>query len=69
MNKIRARWQDRCKRSFPGQLCALRKFQVIEGPNALRQIAFNAFHSFLKELQKNAGCIRMWQLIFFLKKC
>ena len=26
VNKIRVRGQDRCKRSFPGQRCALRKF-------------------------------------------
>ena len=26
INKIRVRGQDRCKRSFPGQRCALRKF-------------------------------------------
>ena len=52
--------QDRCKRSYPEQSCAMRKFQVIEGPNVLHQIAFYAFHSFLKEVQTNAGCIRMW---------
>ena len=54
------RGQDRCKRSFSGQRCALRKFQVIEGPNALHQITFYAFHAFLKEVQTNAGYIRMW---------
>ena len=52
--------QDRCKRSYPEQSCGMRKFQVIEGPNVLHQIAFYAFHSFLKEVQTNAGCIRMW---------
>ena len=33
----------------------LLKFQVIEGPNARNPIAFNAFHSFLEEVQTNAG--------------
>ena len=67
INKIRVRGQDRCKRSFPGQRCALRKFQVIEGPNALHQIAFNAFHSFLKEVQ-TTGCICMWHA-FVIETC
>ena len=49
--------------------CALQKFhitdaktrvirlRVIESPNALDQIAFCAFHSFLVEVQTNAGYI------------
>ena len=49
------------------QRCALRKFlvtdgrntrirlRVIEGPNARDQTALCAFHSFLVEVQKNAG--------------
>ena len=36
---------------------ALRKFHVIEGQNARDQIAFYAFHSFLVEVQTNAGYI------------
>ena len=36
---------------------ALRKFHVIEGPNARDQVAFFAFHSFLVEDQANAGYI------------
>ena len=36
---------------------ALRKFHVIEGLNARDQIAFYAFHSFLVEVQTNAGYI------------
>ena len=51
------------------QLCALRKFHVTdgqntrdqitsdEGPNARDQIALCAFHSFLVEVQTNAGNI------------
>ena len=44
----------RPKRSFfnVGALC---KFHVIEGQNARDQIAFFAFHSFLVEVQTNAG--------------
>ena len=45
----------RClKRPFfnVGALC---KFHVIEGQNARDQIAFFAFHSFLVEVQTNAG--------------
>ena len=30
---------------------------VIEGPNALDIVAFGAFHSFLVEVQRNAGYI------------
>ena len=37
-----------------GALC---KFYVIEGQNARDQIAFFAFHSFLVEVQTNAGYI------------
>ena len=49
--------------------CALRKFhvtdsqtrmirlRVTEGPNARHQIVFCAFHSFLVEVQMNAGYI------------
>ena len=33
------------------------RLQVIEGPNARDQIAFCAFHSFLVEVQMNAGYI------------
>jgi len=33
------------------------KFHVIEGPNAFDQIAFYVSHSFLVEVQKNAGYI------------
>ena len=36
---------------------ALRKFHVREGQNARDQIAFYAFHSFLVEVQTNAGYI------------
>ena len=53
------------------QRCALRKFHVtdvktrvirlhvIEGPNTRDQIAFCAFHSFLVEVQTNAGYIHV----------
>ena len=34
---------------------ALRKFHVIEGQNARDQVTFFAFHSFLVEVQTNAG--------------
>ena len=33
------------------KICALPKFQVIEGPNARDQITFDGFHSFLMEAQ------------------
>ena len=33
------------------------RLHVIEDPNARDQIVFNAFHSFLVEVQKNAGDI------------
>ena len=33
------------------------RFRVIEGPNAHDQIAFCAFHSFLVEVQTNAGYV------------
>ena len=36
---------------------ALRKFHVIEGQNARDQVTFFAFHSFLVEVQTNAGYI------------
>ena len=36
---------------------ALRKFHVIEGQNTRDHIAFYAFHSFLVEVQTNAGYI------------
>ena len=32
------------------------RLRVLEGPNARDQIAFFAFHSFLVEVQTNAGC-------------
>ena len=38
------------------QICVIR-FRVIEGPNAHDQIAFCAFHSFLVEVQTNAGYV------------
>ena len=40
------------------QICVIR-FQVIEGPNAYNQIAFCAFHSFLVEVQTNAGYVHV----------
>ena len=51
------------KQKFLLQRCALRTFRdrtlirlrVIEGPNALDQIAFYAFRSFLVEVQTDAG--------------
>ena len=33
------------------------RLHVIEDPNAHDQIAFNAFHSFVGKVQKNAGDI------------
>ena len=53
------------KQKFLLQRCALRTFpdrtlirlRVIEGPNALDQIAFYAFQSFLVEVQTDAGQI------------
>ena len=45
--------------SFTLQMVKTRviKLQGIEGPNARDQIAFYAFHSFLVEVQTNAGYI------------
>ena len=45
--------------SFTLQMIKTRviKLQGIEGPNACDQIAFYAFHSFLVEVQTNAGYI------------
>ena len=40
------------------QICVIR-FRVIEGPNAHDQIAFCAFHSFLVEVQTNAGYVHV----------
>ena len=46
------RWKRSCF-----NVGALRKFHVIEDQNARDQIAFYAFHSFLVEVQTNAGYI------------
>ena len=40
------------------QICVIR-FQVIEGPNMHNQITFCAFHSFLVEVQTNAGYVHV----------
>ena len=48
---------DRCPKRPCFNVGALRKFHVIEGQNARDQIAFFAFHSFLVEVQTNAGYI------------
>ena len=48
---------DRCPKRPCFNVGALRKFHVIEGQNARDQVAFFAFHSFLVEVQTNAGYI------------
>ena len=40
-----------------GQNTHVIRLRVIKGPNARDQIAFCAFHSFLMEVQMNAGYI------------
>ena len=42
---------DRRSKRSSLQRCALRKFYVIEGPNARDQIAFGAFRSLLVDIQ------------------
>ena len=47
--------------SFTRQMVKTRviRFRGVEGPNACNQIAFCAFHSFLVEVQTNAGYIHV----------
>ena len=67
-SEIRVGDNDGRSKAFLFHRCALRKFHVtvktrvtrlgvIKGPNARDQIVFCAFHSFLVEVQTNAGYI------------